>query len=196
MKRIFISINPPEKTKDKIAAIIGKLKKQTAAHKNNFRFYPRKTWHMTVLFLGNQNDKELETISNLTGKAAGKFKKQEAEFDKLVLMPAGKDRKMIWLKGSAATSKIFSPVKKELEKQLTKNRINFSRDFVKFSAHMTLAKINNLSDAEIRKIKLPEIAKMNFCPASMDVMESRQKPGQKGPDYKVLAKLDFKKSVC
>ncbi len=181
-KRLFIAINLPGEVKDRVA---GEIEKFRYDFTNDIRFSERENWHVTVAFLGDQDDMAIGPILDSMQRVCGGFSAFEGEFDSISYGPNSKNPRMIWLNGSAETSEKLAELKTGLEDNLAELGVDFSREFRKFHAHVTLARFRGGRG-------LPEInrgLKLSFPVASLDLMESRL--GKSGAEYELLQKVEL-----
>ncbi|MBN2197839.1 RNA 2',3'-cyclic phosphodiesterase [Candidatus Wolfebacteria bacterium] len=184
--RLFIAINLPKETKQKITKLIKKINFEKISDKSDFRWVSDNNWHLTVSFLGYQSEETIPVILQAIKKTIENFSAPFIEFEKIILGPQSKTPRMIWLIGSNQTSKKLNEIKNCLENELIKNKIKFQRENRLFTAHLTLARfpIN-----KYLKIGFPNIEKMSFSTQSLDLMESRLK--ETGAEYEILKRVDF-----
>ena len=113
-KRLFIAINLPEQLKDKIESVVADLAANTKF--DNFRFSAKENWHITITFLGDQNDAALIGILKSLEEISGQFSPFEINISDISYGPKGKGSKMIWLNCGSETNSVLSVLKKELDR--------------------------------------------------------------------------------
>ena len=193
MKRLFIAVNPDEKSRKIIENIADQIRPIFDGHLG-IRFLKPGTWHLTVSFLGYQPDHAVGSILNSLKLCADNFESPAIEFEKLIFMPyQSESPKMIWMKGSRKTSKKLSEIKNNVEKSLMEMKVGFKTEYKQFNSHLTLAKFNKEIEVDFQKINLPEIGNFGFIPKTLDLMESRL--GKNGADYEIISRMDFKNPV-
>ena len=181
-KRVFLAINLPENIKDKIEKVVEKIRYQFT---QDVRFLSRENWHITITFLGDQDDKFLLPILESANRAAAVFNQSHIRLSGVDYGPIGKAPRMVWLNCDAETSKILSPFKRDLETQLIKSGVIFKREHRLMSAHITLARFNALEN-------LPDIKTVfeaGFQAQSLDLMESRVT--SRGSSYEIMQRIYF-----
>jgi len=175
MKRLFIAINIPQETKEKIfTAFYRQIRKDGIKEtgKNNL--------HITLKFIGNTDEESLKEIKQ-------KLSKINFEKFSLTITGAGEfNGRTIWLgvndKNNNA-EKILGQI----------NRLLFAdKEKEKFEPHITIARNKKLAKKEIKKItenlaKIPFEEK--FFAESIDLMESGLMQGEP-----VYAKIFQKKA--
>lgn len=191
MKRLFIAINIPPEVKKRIEEIAEGLK---------VRFLPPENWHLTLVFLGYQPDEAINPILESLKETVKNFPEPTVEFEKIILVPANRPARMIWLCGSKETSKILGEIKNKLEDELVKNGVRFQRESREYNAHLTLARFSPTQiNADIKQIGADIISvnqrsnqhksALSFQAQSLDLMESYLK--RTGAEYEILANLTF-----
>lgn len=186
-RRLFIAINLPVEIKQKLGAEVGELKELFIKAGLDIRFLSAENWHLTLTFLGYQDDADINLIINALQAVAPKFDMPVIEFEKIIYGPPDKPPRMIWLTGTKETSKSLAAIKDELEKELIDQGVRFQRESRLFNAHLTLARF------ELSKKSLPDIEKSfshEFGAKSLDLMESHLK--RTGAEYEILSSFDFK----
>lgn len=182
-KRLFIAINLPENIKDIIEKEIEKIKYDFT---DDVRFLDRENWHITVTFLGDQEDEAVLPILESMEEAAAKFNPFEITLSSLSYGPPGKSPRMIWLNGGPETSAAVSKVKDALESNLADNNVIFKSEYRKLSLHITLARLFSAN-------QLPSIdkeLKISFTAKSLDLMESNLLSS--GAKYENLQQVHFR----
>lgn len=183
-KRLFIAINLPEKIKDKIEQEIEKIRYQ---FQTDIRFLDRKNWHITITFLGYQDDEILNSIIKSMQLTCKNFESQEIKLTDISYGPQKGMPRMIWLNGDKEISRKMETLKKDLENNLINNNVRFQQEHRLMSMHIALARFPAISAKE-----LPDIAKnisLNFQTESIDLMESYL--SRSGANYELLQKINF-----
>ncbi len=189
MKRLFIAINLPQNIKEKIAAVIDDLRKQSSLEAGrNIRFIEPKNWHLTISFLGYQPDEAINSILESIKETVKHFSKPFIEFEKIILAPPNRPARMVWLIGSRQSSQTLNQIKKDLENNLIENGVRLKQENREFNCHLTLVRFQ-LEESRFQGVELPEIEKLSFTSQSLDLMESHLRPA--GAEYEILANLTF-----
>ncbi len=181
-KRLFVAVNLPEKTKDIIEKELEKIKYDFT---DDVRFVNRENWHITVTFLGDQEDEAVLPILESMKEAAGRFGPFKIDLTNLNYGPPGKAPRMIWLNGSAQSASALGEIKNVLEDNLADRGVLFKSDYKKFSLHITLARLFSAN-------QLPDINKklqISFEANSLDLMESTL--FSSGSKYENLQQVNF-----
>ena len=187
-RRVFVAINIPSTAKRKINEEIEKIK--FVFEEQNFfgcRFAPPENLHLTISFLGYQDDNGVALIADAVGKIAKKFENPLVIFDKIIYGPPKGTPRMIWLSGSEKTSKDLAEIKNHLENLLLENGVGFQQENRPYSTHLTLARFETTP-----KTSLPAIEKdfrIEFSAKNLNFMESHLK--KTGAEYEPLASFNF-----
>lgn len=186
--RVFVAINPDEQTIAKIGELVNECReKLPSGIERQIRFLPPENWHITLSFLGYQDEVDIEKIKTALAEAAKSHIAFEVKIEKLIWGPPDKVPRMIWLSGDSTTSKKLGEIKNHLEDILEASGVPFDRESRHFNAHITLARF----DLRLPRPK-PEIEKgvdLRFGAKSLDLMESKLERG--GAKYTVLQKFSF-----
>ncbi len=181
--RLFISLNLDLKTREEISKIVNSLKTKFS----NIRFIPPQNWHFTILFIGEQDKKNLPLINKSIEEAVFSFKSPKIVFDKIDYMPKNNPR-MIWLTTDEKTSKNLGEIKNFLEKKLSK--LNFKTSKKKYFGHLTLARAKQPFNSLEKEFFLAKSFNFIFYPKKMFLMQSFLK--REGSVYKPVVEFDFK----
>lgn len=180
-RRLFISLEIP----GPLLKTIGK-----AAERMNLppeiRILHPESWHITLSFLGEQDDGDITRIISAMERTAPEFECPEIVLEKFSLAPPGKKPRMIWLETDAKTSSGLAEIKNVLEENLDENGIRFESEHKRFNGHITLARFRELP-ASVGSIN--QKAGWGFTAKSLDLFESVLK--RSGAEYIRLASFDF-----
>ncbi len=173
MKRVFLAVNLPDETKERIAqTLIFALPKQ------GLRKVRAENLHITINFLGNTEEQKI-------GELKKKLKEIKLEKFSVELSTAGNfGNRVIWL----GTGKGSLELKELNRKVMEATGLNSE----KFHAHVALARNKSLKKEEILSI-VEELNRIDFTESfeaeSLDMMESVLTPS--GAEYSVLEKISF-----
>lgn len=185
MRRLFIAINLPTEIKEKIREKIDKLPKIPEA-----RFLDEQNWHITLVFLGYQEEVAAANIVRAMSEAVKQAWVSLVEFSHLSYGPIGAAPRMVWLNGTKETDARLGIIKEILENKLVDNHVRFKRESRAFKTHITLARFHHISGQQYPPIdvKLAEL-KLSFVPIGLDLMESHL--SRSGAQYEILQKIKF-----
>ncbi|MFO7806919.1 MAG: RNA 2',3'-cyclic phosphodiesterase [Candidatus Moraniibacteriota bacterium] len=196
--RIFIAINLPQEIKDQLRDYQERQKEKfSSAMEDNSRGVPIK-WtesenlHLTLAFLGNIKDKNVEAVFSPVQQVAENNSPFEFNLEQAVYGPPGAvPPKMIW--GMVSKTPELEAIKKNLDERLEQTpEFFFQREKRDFSPHITLARIKTVIWRQIEPENQPEVAEelnLSFPVRSIEVMESVLK--KQGPEYKTLKSFSF-----
>ena len=182
--RIFIAINLPEDTKQKL------LDFQLQWPDLPARWTKKDNLHITLVFIGNTSNDELIAICDTVKEIAAKNKPFSIKLNKIIYGPPQQKKekfwrpRMVWVEGKK--NEALGKLQSDLE-NLLMGRTVFNKENRSYSVHITLAR---LKEWEFRRMEIeerPEINEnisLNFKVDSIEVMESTLKRG--GPEYTVL----------
>ncbi len=191
-RRLFIAINFDAATRRAIADVKKKIENSFGWEKGErVRFMPEKNWHITISFLGTQDDANLPAIVEAMRTTARDFSTEDISFTEIIYGPWNKEPRMIWLTTSRETSRTLGRIKNGLESLLDKAGVHFERESREFFGHITLARLpNNMPRSDLPAIE----RKLTItCPAlSLFLMEAEL--GRRGATYAVLQEAPFSKT--
>ena len=203
-RRIFIAIQVPEELKNAAEAYLGPF-----FNDRNTRIPKREGWHITVVFCGYLDDKEVEVLAGIVKDAYSKFKSFEFAPQKILFAPqnrpacnasrsnAGRPR-MIWL--TFKNSSQFADLKNEIEDAILSYQAkglfrSFRQETREPNIHLTLARFEEDYFSQIENILPQEGVDLSkeanpFPIKKIDIMESHL--SRKGADYELVARIDLK----
>lgn len=183
-KRVFVAINLPGIIRRDLGKAVDKIKPLFG---DTVRFLAPENLHLTVEFLGYQDDHSVSLISQALEKTAVEFQPPTIRFEKIIYGPAGKTPRMIWLTCDKETSFGLGKIKDFLEKELFALGVSFRQEHRLFNAHLTVARFEAVSKKELPPLEIS--FNREFEAESIDLMESHLK--RSGAEYDVLSKFEF-----
>ncbi|MEW5907860.1 MAG: RNA 2',3'-cyclic phosphodiesterase [Patescibacteria group bacterium] len=174
--RIFISIEMPEELKKIAEKYIEPFRESDLT-----RIGENSNWHITVVFCGYLDDRELNNLKKITEKISKEIKKFELIPDKIIFAPPNKKPRMVWL--TFKPSQIFL--------KLCRSFSEFSQDIREPTPHLTLVRFEQKHYPNLKKL-LPENGfdlkkeAKSFIVDSINIMESHLSP--RGPKYELICR--------
>ncbi|MDD5430771.1 MAG: RNA 2',3'-cyclic phosphodiesterase [Candidatus Pacebacteria bacterium] len=182
-RRLFISINLPDEIKSRIKKEIDKLPGLAG-----IKFANPETWHITLIFLGDQEDSAIHGIIGAMSAVSEDFEAPPVTFSDIGYGPSERTPRMIWLNGTLEASKLLSPLRDRLSDELANKGVNFMQERKMFKVHVTLARLKN-NQEELPELNYALKNPLNFIPESFDLMESFL--SSSGAEHAVLQKIYF-----
>lgn len=181
-RRVFIAIPLPRETKEEIAV---KLLGTERALAGSMRFIPDGNWHITVSFLGWQEETALPVIERALD-IMRPIPDVAIHFIGISYGPIGGRPRMIWANTDRNASDALGSLKEGIENELAKGGISWDRDeYPAFNGHITLAR--RFRDAAGHLPPLDERMDVSFRMSSLDLMESRL--SRSGAEYVLLHRV-------
>jgi 2'-5' RNA ligase len=188
-RRLFIAVNLDSQARAAVSKTEQDIEDAFGWERGDWiRFMPEENWHITVSFLGTQDDAALTAIMNAMRGTAGRFSAVGISFVEVIYAPQKGDPRMIWLGTSEETDHALGGIKMSLENDLGAAGIRFERELRAFSGHITLARFSHHAQPG----DLPKIERklaISCAGTSLDLMESEL--GRGGAQYAVLQKFPF-----
>lgn len=193
-RRIFIAIQMPEELKNTAEFYL-----KPFFNDRNIRIPKKEGWHITLLFCGYLDEKEIEELKKIVKNVASGFRTFEFFPSKILFAPLNRPR-MIWLNFGFAPQ--FANLKKQIEEAIISCQgRGLFRDFRletrEPNPHLTLARFEERYFPNIKKF-LPvvpaegvDLAKETgpFLVKSIDVMESHL--SRSGAEYEMICSNEF-----
>lgn len=181
LHRTFIAIPLPADARATLRPIVKKL--EDIMPPQSFIFLPPEEWHITISFLGNQDDEGVgRVVSALPSIAPMLEVPAEVHFEKIVYGSSSDDPSTIIVMGDEIASASLGEVRDILEDGLIAHEAQFRPDNRRFSAHITLARRTKES---VLLPELDEVIDLMVSPETIDVLESVV--SKEGMVYEVLA---------
>lgn len=187
-KRVFLAVNLPEQIKKEIIQEQKEIDNSFPEEyrKGLIRWTKKENIHITLLFLGSLEEKEISALSETVKEITDKESQFSLELSNIDYGPPAKiPPRMIWLqlKNNPALSMIAEEIKKTLfEKKILKNL-----EERPFTPHITLGRIKAWQWKRIEPEERPVIKKtlgQDFPVRSIELMESKLK--KTGAEYQIL----------
>ena len=187
MKRIFVAVDISDEARRRTAAYIESLRSEFA----NLRVCwekPEKL-HLTMKFLGDTNDEQLEKLKDIAENIAPEIPKFNLKITETGVFPSRRNARVLWIdvkdeKGSLAEINRLLEIECE--------RIGFPRETRNFKPHLTIARLKepHVSRELIERHLGNEFEPVVFEVAEIVIYESRLRPT--GSIYEKLTTVQLK----
>ena len=199
--RIFIAINLPEEAKEELLAYKNKWPELLASPTRldpaeraggPARWTTKENLHLTLAFLGNTSDQELEEVCSVIKQVGARHQPLSIEFNKIVYGPlrlrSGQAPRMIWAVAEPASS-----ADKLLELQKDVVQTLHVEQEQNFTPHLTLARLKAFELQGMELEEMPDVneeVSISFEVKSIEVMESRLR--RSGAEYTTIQSFMLK----
>jgi 2'-5' RNA ligase len=176
-KRCFIALNLPQEARWQIEGLIADLEKIN--RDKNIKFIDPRQAHITLHFLGELKDEQIEQVKKILGSVCAKFMAAEIITGQINGFPDPKQPHTIYLDcreiGGRPLAKLQTVIGRELKNAgiMVENR--------KWQPHLTLARIKGPGRFHHEGIELSELT---IPIASLGLMSSELSAA--GPEYSIL----------
>jgi len=183
--RLFIAVELPGSVREKLEQIQQRLK----GTRDEIKWVNPSLIHLTMKFLGEVKEKELESIVRVIRSIASRFSHFGMKIEKIGTFPFSSSPRVIWVGVGEGKDKL-EVIAGELEQELAKQ--GFSRERRKWISHLTLGRVKNLKEREklkelVSNYKEVEIGEVKV--RDLSVIQSRLTP--QGAIYTVLERVPF-----
>ncbi|HDZ49980.1 MAG TPA: RNA 2',3'-cyclic phosphodiesterase [Candidatus Aerophobetes bacterium] len=182
--RIFIAVELPESVRERLGQLQGKLK----GTENRIRWVDPSLIHLTMKFLGEVEEKNLEKVIQIARNAAGRFSVFKMKIGRMGVFPSFSSPRVIWVGIEEGKDKLET-LAAELEEKLGQE--GFSRSSRKWTSHLTLARVKVLKAREGLKALLlqycKEVEGIEVKVESLSVIKSELTP--QGAIYSILERI-------
>ena len=170
--RTFLAVPIPEEVRTEVSKLIPKLSG------GNFKIVRPENYHLTLKFLGEKSDEEINQIKEAIKPTTKKF---QAALAGLGAFPPSQYIKVIWA-GLGEGRENYVQLQKEVDQllsQLTQLNIRPEKDY---TPHLTIARVKAVSDREaMQKFLATPLSSDPFQISQIDMMKSELTP--EGPIY-------------
>ena len=175
--RIFVAIDLPHDLKKEIFPLAEKVAKEIP-----LRLVAKENLHLTLVFLGERNESQLEQIKKTLKSVTEGFSPFTLVFKNLTVFPDNKRPRGIWFNLGGQKEKVFSLYKKVID-GLLKNGLKLEEKYFEYSPHCTIGRFPE-------KIKMPGniSQKINWVNLNKSFLVEKvilyqSKLSLKGPEY-------------
>lgn len=171
--RLFIAIDIPEDLKEKLSCIVTRLKKCDL----DAKWVNTSNIHMTLKFLGETREEDLDKIKNRMSNACQLFTKLELSCGNFGFFPDEKSPRVFFV--STDKEEILRNISLELENKL--EGLGFPKEG-RFKAHLTIARLRSKKNIDCLKNEIKNIPiEAKFAVSEIILFKSLLKPT--GPVY-------------
>ena len=172
--RTFIAIDTPEEISNHLKELQKEITEKAT--------FPDK-FHLTLKFLGEIKEKEVEAIKEILSKI--KFKPFKLKLNKIGVFPNEKRINVVWISFKDNRDLI------NLQNDVHKATIDHKQDHP-FSPHLTLARIKSVKDKKwfLDSLKHIKIKELEFTVDRFKLIKSELTP--EGPVYTILSEVKGK----
>jgi len=182
--RIFIALELPESVRERLGQLQGKLK----GTENRIRWVNPSLIHLTMKFLGEVKEKNLEKVFQIAQNAAGRFPVSKMKIGKMGVFPSFSSPRVIWVGIEEGKDKLET-LAAELDEKLGQE--GFSRSSRKWTSHLTLGRVKVLKEKEKLKALIShsyeEVEGIEVKVKSLSVIKSELTP--QGAIHTILERI-------
>ena len=145
--RAFIEIDVPGEIPEKLEQVSGNLQQEL---KNlPIRWVSVKHAHLTLKFLGDVSEKNIEVISKILQKEAALYKPFDMSVGGLGVFPNMQRPRIVWV--GVETEDALASLQRRIESEVA--RVGYAPEKRPFSPHITMGRVSrNTSHGELRNI--------------------------------------------
>jgi len=170
--RTFLAVPIPDPIREAVSQLVPKLQG------GNFKIVKPENYHLTLKFLGEKTDEEVNQIKSILKPTTPKF---QATLSNLGAFPSPQYIKVLWV-GLGEGKQNYIDLSKETDQQLSQLNIRKERDY---TPHLTIARVRTVSDKEALQTFLQTPFQSDpFQINTIDMMKSELTPT--GPIYTKL----------
>ena len=181
--RLFVAVELPEEIKTEIGKTVTELKKLEAGVK----WVEEKNIHLTLKFLGEVKDNDIERLKSLVKDVLADTKLFEMSLEGFGAFPEGKTPRVIWV-GVEKGKEELKKTADSLEEILSKS--GFRKEEREFLSHITIGRVKEKRNIGELKKAIEEKKHAKFGKSlvgHITIMKSKLSP--KGPIYEAIEKI-------
>lgn len=176
--RLFISINLPVNIKEGLSGKISSLKEELY---RDIRWVKEENWHLTLKFLGEIREEEVNLIKEKIFLVARNYRQQSIRFSRIAAFPTIANPRVVYV-GINDQNDILQQLYRDLEYQ-------FSEKPALYTPHLTIGRVKAGVDkrkvsAVLKKYQEIDFSDFKIKVANISLMESILR--KEGPIYKEL----------
>ena len=187
--RVFIAIDIDDKIRKAIADLQKQIASKVDVKKGDVKWVEPNNIHLTLKFLGEISDEQLEEVSEIVKTVASAHNKFTLDIESVGSF-GGRSAKIVWVGAGKGTDALLA-LQKDLDDLLAQS--GYPKEEREFSAHLTLCRVNHPiaglkmgeAIAEFSHLKLGSIAADALC-----VYQSQLTPA--GPNYTLLGEFKLR----
>lgn len=143
MSHHFIAIVPQglEKNVD-LKRLLGKLKRTVEGRKQEVKWVRPDLWHVTLEFLGNLSQSQLERLQHLLDNWRPSPSSEEFRLQGFGAFPSSQEGRVLWI--GVHRPQVLFDLQRDLAQQLTAS--DFVLEGRDYKPHLTLARFRNLAN--------------------------------------------------
>ena len=181
--RLFIAIDIPEDLKEKLSRVVTRLKKFNL----DAKWVNSANIHMTLKFLGEVAEEQLDKIKNIISVTAGNFGRLELSTGKFGFFPNETSPRVFFI--STDKEEILKNISFQLEDQL--ESLGFPKEG-RFKSHLTIARFRTKRNIDCLKNEMKGMTiEAKFAVTEIILFKSTLKPT--GPVYEKIFYAPLKK---
>ena len=184
-RRVFIALPIPPEVARAIESVISN---PPPLFPGGVRFLPREQWHLTLSFLGDQDDEAIGSVVDVLGAFAAETASPKIDFAEIIYGPPGKRPRLIWAVGTREASDRLGSLRDTLEEQLVERGVRFQPDHHRFTTHLTLARFTDNYAGPFPSLARPLTT--GFSAERIEFLESTLI--RSGPTYDLLSSFAFR----
>lgn len=184
--RTFIAIELSEEIKKSVGELMERLKTTNA----RVKWVEPKNLHITLKFLGEVPEREIENLTLLTTDALKGKSSFRSKFEGTGTFPEGKNPRVVWI-GTTEGAEEQKDLALSVERSLC--TAGYRKEEREFKAHITIGRVKEKKNLDALLKVLDEVKDQKFGDIIVDhinIMKSTLNP--KGPIYEVLKRIPLK----
>ncbi len=183
--RTFIAVGLSEKIIDEIGKF---LSNSCLEIKNNkISWVKKENLHITIKFLGEIKENQVETIEKVLSDITRKIKSFEVEIKEIGVFPNINFPRVVWI-GIKEQTNTLSFLAKTVEEEL--HKLGFPKENKEFVAHLTIGRIKKLNNVSEIKSYVEKHKNIDFGKSkieSVTFFQSILHP--EGPEYRIIKRF-------
>jgi len=138
MKRIFVAVDISEDARRKVSAYIETLRKEFRSVRVGWE-KPEKL-HLTLKFLGDCEEKQIDELEKIAAKIAGEFTRFELQIAETGVFPNARNPRVLWIDVKDKAGNLLR-INERLETECA--RLGFEGERRKFVPHLTIGRVRD-----------------------------------------------------
>lgn len=138
-KRLFIGVGVNSENQSDLLEVCRKLKINASKKELEVRWSPPENWHITLKFLGDVEETQIEDLKAALDRASAKVEASKLRASGVGAFPEERHARVLW--AGVARSQVLLDLQSEVEAECTP--LGFPPEDRQFNPHITLARLRN-----------------------------------------------------
>ncbi len=188
-RRVFLAVDLGDEAALRVRRVIRELK--TKFSRAPIRWVREGVIHITLHFLGDQNEEGIQKIILVCERVVPAFRTTEYELDGLGFFPDAQEPRVVWIAAQETNGKVLEALQTRLGRELEKQGIDV--DHRPWHPHVTIGRITlRLNRGQAPALRQMRSTATKFIVDTVHLCESHLEQG--GPRYEIIQSFPLRRA--